>query len=154
MYARKQCFHCQEKQMKTLFAVMEQGVPHHHSQHKTIYSYRVFGRCQACGRLQLERYSHDCWGYHGDEDWDMYWWFLFDEASAEQLLEQFDNCTTPLNPNCSCSIHQSLRTASEHLYTGRSSVEYAQDKAEYQQAQVVISEEGLRLQKADRSAGS
>lgn len=142
-YHRKSCFSCQQQTMSLLFAIAERGVPHEAIFHETIYSYRAIGRCSACGRAQLERHPHDCWGYHGDEDWEMYWWFLFDPAVTQPLLNLINHCPTPLDPYCKCDSHQQIRTASEYLHSPIPHVVYANDQTPFNQ--VTLSTESNKL---------
>ena len=122
MYERKNCLVCQSVALEPLIHIMARGYPHGHRQHEVSYRYKTAVVCRSCGQGQLESYSHDCWGYHGDEDWDMYWWFLFDVVQTAQLSQLVAQCPTPLAADCACDLHRSLQSSCERLFSSHRSV--------------------------------
>ena len=110
------CLGCGQAQLQPLLWIAETGLPHDLSGHHIIYTCRVIFACPLCCQAQLESYSHDCWSH--DEDWDMYWWYLLDPNSTQQLCQLMGACPAPLSPTCPCALHQALRPISERLYGG------------------------------------
>lgn len=111
------CPACEIVGLQPLCLIHQRGVPHGQEHHQTVYDHQILSHCSQCGHGQLESYSHDCWSY--DEEWDMYWCYLLppaDVVALQGLLR--DGCPTPLNGECPCALHDSLRRSAERIHTG------------------------------------
>jgi hypothetical protein len=95
-----------------------EGVPHGAPGHTFTFGYNIVSACETCGHGQLEKYSHDCFHYEGDEDWDMYWWYALRPDDITRLRDRLAHCPDPLNAACECALHQSLRSSSMRLWGG------------------------------------
>jgi hypothetical protein len=104
--------------VRLLLNLSVEGVPHGAPGHTFTFGYNIVTVCEACGHGQLEKYSHDCFHYEGDEDWDMYWWYALRPADVTLLRELLPHCPDPLNAICACALHQSLRVSSMRMWGG------------------------------------
>ncbi len=112
--------------MQPFLNLSETGTSHGAAEHNFTHAYQIMAICEACRHGLLEKYSHDCFQYHGDEDWDMYWWYALDPIALGRLRELLTACPDPLNAACACAPHRSLRDSSERLWGG---VQHAVDPA-------------------------
>jgi hypothetical protein len=95
--------------------INREGVPHGSPEHNVSYSTKILLGCPQCKRGWLQSYSHDCWAYHEDEPWDMYWWFMLEQEDMQRLDTLLEECPTPLDPQCSCDLHHALRNETRYL---------------------------------------
>jgi len=116
--ARTSCLICGSRQLQPFLNLSETGIPHDAAGHNFTHAYHVIAICEACGHGQLEIYSHDCFHYYGDEDWDMYWWYALQPAEVLRLRALLEGCPDRLNAQCSGALHRSLRESSERLWGG------------------------------------
>ena len=105
------CLVCDNKGLAKLLLVKEQGVPHGTPGHDVVHDVTLLLVCQHCKHAILQVYSHDCLPYEGDEDWEMYWWFVLKPDGLAHLRTWLPSCPRPLDPHCSCALHQGLRSA-------------------------------------------
>jgi hypothetical protein len=116
--ARLHCLLCGSSRLRLLLNLSIEDVPHGAPGHVFTFGYNLVAVCDACGHGQLEKYSHDCFHYEGDEDWDMYWWYAFTPDDVARLRNRLAQCPDPLNAACACALHQSLRSSSLRLWGG------------------------------------
>jgi hypothetical protein len=116
--ARTTCLICGSRQLHPLLNLSETGISHGAAGHNFTHAYQIIVMCEACGHGQLEKYSHDCFHYYGDEDWEMYWWYALSPIGVRRLHELLADCLDPLDANCNCALHRSLRESGEHLWCG------------------------------------
>ncbi|MFD0687063.1 hypothetical protein [Actinomadura fibrosa] len=69
----------------------------------------LVGACASCGGGVIEKYSFDDWDTGAPETYDMYWWWRMDAADTAAFREMLRPCPAPLDPDCACPIHESLR---------------------------------------------
>ena len=116
--ARSTCLSCGSRQLQPLLILSVEDVPHGAPGHVFTFGYNIVAECEACGRGQLEKFSHDCFHYEGDEDWDMYWWYALRPDEVMRLRDLLARCPNPLDATCACALHQSLRSSSMRLWGG------------------------------------
>jgi hypothetical protein len=116
--ARISCLICGSQQLQPLLNLAVDGVPHGAPGHVFTFDYDILALCEACGHGQLEKYSHDCFHYEGDEDWDMYWWYALRPADVTRLRALLTDCPDRFDAACECALHQSLRASSLRLWGG------------------------------------
>lgn len=116
--ARNSCVICGSRQLQILLNLSVEDVPHGEPGHIFTFGYNVVSVCEACGHGQLEKFSHDCFHYEGDEDWDMYWWYVLRPDDAARLRDLLVGCPDQLDAACECALHQSLRASSMRLWGG------------------------------------
>jgi hypothetical protein len=124
--ARATCVICGSRQLQPLLNLAVDGVSHGAPGHVFTFDYDILALCEACGHGQLEKYSHDCFHYEGDEDWDMYWWYALSPTTLNRLRDLLVACPDRLNAKCDCALHRSLRESGERLWGG---VKHAVDPA-------------------------
>jgi hypothetical protein len=112
------CLICGSRELQPLLSLYEEGVDHGSPGHSITYAYGVLAACQACGRGQLESFSHDCFHYYGDEDWDMFFWFALEPPDVVRLRDALRGCPDPQDAGCGCAPHVSLRASGSHLWGG------------------------------------
>ena len=115
------CLICGSRQLQPLLNLSEEGMSHSAAGHNFTYAYQIITVCGACGHGQLEKYSHDCFHYYGDEDWEMYWWscarFERGAPPARYCLRRI--ARIDLNAACAmCALHRSLRESAARLWGG------------------------------------
>jgi hypothetical protein len=115
---RSHCLICGSQRLQPFLNLAVEGVLHGAPEHNFTYVYRIMTRCGECGHGQLEKYSHDCFHYEGDEDWDMYWWYVLRPADVARLRSLLVGCPDQFNAACECAFHQSLRASSMRLWGG------------------------------------
>lgn len=116
--ARSSCLICDSQQLRPLLNLSVEDVPHGAPGHLFTFGYNIVVTCEACGHGQLEKYSHDCFHYYGDEAWDMYWWYALSPTTIGRLRDLLSACPDPLNAVCDCALHRSLRGSGERLWGG------------------------------------
>ena len=116
--ARAHCLICGSSQLRPLLNLSVEDVPHGAPGHVFTFGYNSVSVCEACGHGQLEKYSHECFHYEGDEDWDMYWWYALKPDGVARLRGLLVSCPDPLNAACECALHHSLRASSMRLWGG------------------------------------
>lgn len=116
--ARARCLMCGSSPLRPLLNLSVEDVPHGAPRHVFTFGYNIVAECEACGHGQLEKYSHDCFHYEGDEDWDMYWWYVLRPADVARLRSLLVGCPDQFNAACECAFHQSLRASSMRLWGG------------------------------------
>ncbi len=116
--ARAGCLICGSRQLQPFLNLSETGTSHGAAEHNFTHAYQIIAICEACGHGQLEKYSHDCFHYYGDEDWEMYWWYALSPTTMNRLRDLLADCPDPLNTACDCTLHRSLRDSSERLWGG------------------------------------
>jgi hypothetical protein len=97
--------------------IRKEGEPPGEPGHNILYTVHTVAACPVCRQGQMEEYTHDCWSPPGEEDWDMYWWYLFDQKEIAFLRSLLVTCPSPLNPACDCRLHEDLRTSCEGLFS-------------------------------------
>jgi hypothetical protein len=117
-YDRIACLICGSRRRRPVVWMAEAGIPHGDEGHELVYSAAVISCCESCGHGQLERYSHDCFSFYQDEDWDMYWWYALDPTTVTDLRQQLAGCPDPANGRCDCPVHTAWRTDCRALYGG------------------------------------
>jgi len=118
MYLLSDCPVCDNKGLEELLRLKERGVPHDTPGHEVVHDATILLVCPNCQRGILQVYSHDCWGYEGDEDWEMYWWYVLEPEGLAQLRTWLPSCPQPLDPQCYCDLHQHLRATTTSLHAG------------------------------------
>jgi hypothetical protein len=108
--ARAICLICGSRSLQPFLNLSETGTSHGAAEHNFTHAYQLIVVCEACGHGQLEKYSHDCFHYYGDEDWEMYWWYALNPIDLRRLQV--------LLAACSCALHRSLRDSGERLWGG------------------------------------
>jgi hypothetical protein len=116
--ARKSCLFCGSQRLQPLLHLAAEGLPHGAAGHLFAFGYDSMTTCEACGHGQLEKYSHDCFHYQGDEDWDMYWWYALRPGEVARLRDLLERCPDRLNAQCTCALHHSLQESSVRLWGG------------------------------------
>jgi hypothetical protein len=116
--ARATCVICGSRQLQPLLNLSVEDVPHGAPGHVFTFGYNIVAVCAACGHGQLEKYSHDCFHYPGDEDWDMYWWYALRPGDVARVRDRSARCPDRLNAECACALHRSLRESSQRLWGG------------------------------------
>jgi hypothetical protein len=116
--AHARCLICGSSHLQPLLNLSVEDVPHGAPGHVFTFGYNIVTVCETCGHGQLEQYSHDCFHFEGDEDWEMYWWYAFDPHTMSRLRDLLTTCPDPLNAGCSCALHHSLRDSSKRLWGG------------------------------------
>lgn len=144
VYHRSTCVVCGAAGLRPVAALKETGVPHEAEGHNVAYSYRTIVKCEACGHGQLEAFSHDCWDH--DDDWDLYWWYALTPATLQTLQQHLHACPAPLDPQCACALHQSLRKSADGIYGGVRGVFSAFGKVAFAWARVAQVEGVWRLE--------
>jgi hypothetical protein len=118
MYLLSDCLVCDGKELEELLRLKERGIPHGAPGHEVVHDVTTLLVCQRCQHAILQVYSHDCWAYEGDEDWEMYWWYVLEPEGLAYLRTWLPSCPQPLDPNCSCALHEGLRAAETSLHAG------------------------------------
>lgn len=116
--ARTQCLICGSSQLRPFLNLSETGTPHGAAEHNFTRAYQTFAICDACGHGFLEVYAHDCFHYYGDEDGDMYWWYVPDPIAMNRLHDLMAQCPDPLSTACDCALHRGLCHSGERLWGG------------------------------------
>ena len=124
--ARSRCLICGSSRLQPFLNLSETGTSHGAAEHNFTHAYQIIVICEACGHGQLEKCSHDCFDYYGDEDWDMYWWYALSPIMLTRLRDLLVACPDRLNTACNCALHRSLRDSGERLWGG---VKHAIDPA-------------------------
>ena len=93
-------------------------MPHTEAGHQFAHAYSIVSVCGVCGHGQLEQYSHDCFSFYEDDDWNMYWWYALAPAEVSRWRARVDRCPDRLNAQCDCALHRDLRASGEHLAGG------------------------------------
>ncbi len=75
-------------------------------QRGSTYDDKALYRC-ACGAIQYEHYSHDCWSPPSDEPWNMC--FRNRVEDVERASALVAACKTPFETDCRCPLHELLR---------------------------------------------
>jgi|GEM_PF-2916950 len=120
------CLVCTAQALEEPVWIRHQGVPHHKAGHRFTYTAQRLQRCGACGSSQIEYYSHDCFAYYEDEEWDMYWWYALDSHSTHAFFDFLVSCPKIHATDCTCPAHKALR-ARELPWTGLRST-YSRDE--------------------------
>ena len=128
---RTHCLICGSHELRPLLSLSEEGALHGESEHNFAYSCNSVAVCEKCGHGQLESYSHDCFSYYEDEDWEMYWWYALSPAEVLRLRALAGRCPDRLNPECGCSIHRNLRYSVERLSSGVDHAVFPEEKADF-----------------------
>ncbi|HLV98200.1 MAG TPA: hypothetical protein VKT82_05930 [Ktedonobacterales bacterium] len=118
MYVLPICPVCDGEGLAEVLRLKERGVPHDAPGHAVVHDATILLVCQHCQRGILQVYSHDCWAYEGDEDWEMYWWYVLEPEGLAHLRTWLQSCPQPLDPQCPCALHQDLRASTTSLYAG------------------------------------
>ncbi len=118
MYVLADCLVCDSEGLVELLQLAERGVPHDTPGHEVVHDATVLLVCQHCQHAILQHYSHDCFAYIGDEDWEMYWWYVLEPEGLAHLRTWLPSCPQPLDPHCPCVLHQTLRTSTTSLHAG------------------------------------
>ncbi len=111
IYAQPVCLHCHHPTLCPIACIDSEGTPHGSSTHTFVYRYTNLALCTACHALQFECCAHDCWSYHEDEPWDLYWWYNLLPPDAMRLWAYLMLCRHPFVAQCSCRIHRQLRAS-------------------------------------------
>lgn len=125
------CNICDSDNLIPLMHIAKTGVPHSSPGHKYTCDSTVLLVCQECQHGQVVKYSHDCWAYHGDEDWDMYWYYDLQPADMKRLETLLAECPHPLDADCSCGVHAAMKTAWELTSTYKANVKMSAQKVPY-----------------------
>lgn len=104
------CNVCDSEDLTPVMNISKTGVSHGLPGHNHTYDYTVLSVCPKCQHGQLVKYSHDCWAYYGDEDWDMYWYYDLQTSDIKQVDALLEKCPNPLDTDCSCAIHTAMKT--------------------------------------------
>ncbi|GCE06882.1 hypothetical protein [Dictyobacter aurantiacus] len=139
MAAITSCLVCQASGLELLMHVRDAGIPHEASGHNFAYASTLLLACQQCGSGILQKYSHDCWNYWEDEDWDMYWWYVLDLTSMQTIRQLLETCPAAQDPSCNCTLHLILR-GSETIYGGIQHANAPSSHADF--ARLTIVQEG------------
>jgi hypothetical protein len=107
------CNVCDSENLTLFMDIAKTGVSHGLPGHKYTYDSTILLVCQQCQHGQLVKYSHDCWAYFGDENWDMYWYYDLQPSDMKQLEILLRECPNPLDADCSCAVHTTMKTAWE-----------------------------------------
>lgn len=107
--ARESCPVCGHDGLNGLAMIAETGVTHGRPHHNFTHTYWKTAVCPTCDHAIIEQFSHDCFGYYGDEDWDMFWWYVLAPGDTAVLRQHLAACPASLDGNCDCALHQSLR---------------------------------------------
>lgn len=116
-HQRTTCIACGHADLQPVMWIRKTGEPPGSPDHNIVYEYNTVAACPTCSQAQMEELSHDCWSAPGEEDWDMYWWYLFDSEELILLRNLLAACPAPLDPACTCSLHQDLRKSCEGLFS-------------------------------------
>ena len=141
--ARLRCLICGNSRLQPLLNLSFEDIPHGAPGHIFTFGYNIVSVCEACGHGQLEKYSHDCFHYAGDEDWDMYWWYVLRPDDVTRLRNLLVRCPAAFNAACECALHQSLRASSMRLWGGVRHAVNPAGKVEF--AWVVLDEQPDRV---------
>ena len=117
MTAIASCLVCQATNPERLMHVRDAGIPHEAAGHNFVYASTLLLACQQCGSGILQKYSHDCWNYWDNEDWEMYWWYVLDLGDMRTIRKMLEACPAAQDPTCNCDLHRILR-GSENIYGG------------------------------------
>jgi len=98
---------CQTKELVRLLFLHKSGEPPDDPKHQIAYDHDVVEICPSCNGATLERLRHDCFDF--EEVWDQYEWYELSPEDCVRLREVASRCGQPLNPFCTCEVHQSLR---------------------------------------------
>ena len=112
------CPVCRAGSLATDALILEsEGVPPMNPGHELTYRHRIVRVCDRCGGGMLERLSHDCFNPDWeDEPWDTILTYELAPADVDRLralIREF--CSQPLDPTCSCALHESLRASCDAL---------------------------------------
>ncbi len=140
--AWKNCLACKELVLHKYFLISERGTSHIAHDHNFIYSYKLISECANCEAGTLEIYSHDCFGYHGDEPWDMYWYYLIPKDQMQQLKPHIATCKSPLVATSQCPFREKFTGAVSRLYGGIHSIEAPYHQMEYAILYITINSNG------------
>ncbi len=151
--ARTRCLICGSRQLQPVLNLSVEDIPHGAPGHVFTFGYKLIAECEACGHGQLEKYSHDCFHYEGDEDWEMYWWYALRPDALLRLQALLESCPNRLDAACECALHKSLRASSQRLWGGVTHAVNPTGKVTY--AWVVLEEQSDYAElKIDLQAGS
>lgn len=107
------CNICDSENLTLFMNIAKTGVSHGLPGHQYTYASTILLVCQQCQHGQLVTYSHDCWGYFQDEDWDMYWYHDLQPSDMKQVEILLRECPNPLDADCSCAVHTAMKIAWE-----------------------------------------
>jgi len=106
---------CQTKELVRLLFLNKSGEPPGDPKHQIAYDHDVVEICPSCNGATLERLRHDCFDF--EDVWDQYEWYELSPEDCVRLREVAARCSEPLNPFCTCEVHQSLRESMRALPT-------------------------------------
>src|SRR5439155_9112196 len=89
------------------------GEPPEHPDHMIGYDHDLVEICPTCNGATLERLRHDCFDY--EDVWDQYEWYELTPADGTRLRTLAAICPRPLDHNCTCTLHTSLRSSAKTL---------------------------------------
>lgn len=108
------CRSCKTRGMREVLVLHRQGVPDGYPDHTMVYCHWVYRVCARCGQGELEYRDHDCFGAPNDPDepWDLDDYYPLPPAEAAWLMALIrEICPQPLEPECACDLHESLRAS-------------------------------------------
>jgi len=136
--AWKTCLACKERALNEYFLISERGTPHGTYNHNVTYSYKFISECTNCASGVLETYSHDCFGYHGDEPWDMYWYYWLPKDQMQKLKPYITTCKSPLLATSPCPFREKFANVTSKLYSGIPSIENPYNQMKYAELYITI----------------
>ena len=104
---------CETKELTRLLWLEKSGEPPEHPDHMIGYDHDLVEICPTCDGATLERLRHDCFDY--EDVWDQYEWYELTPADGARLRTLAASCPTPLDHNCTCALHTSLRGSAKSL---------------------------------------
>ncbi len=107
------CVACGSEAVQALILLDQDGVPPAQECHAILYMHTVVGQCSVCGAGLVERYEHDCFDW--EDLWNEYEWYELDASDMKRLLIVLQDCPAPLSPQCTCPIHDALRSSYRSL---------------------------------------
>ena len=89
------------------------GFPPGQPEHAITYSHVALVFCGACRGGHVEDLRHDCFDI--EDVFDEYEWYVLDSSDMSRLSGLLEGCPLPLEPDCTCSVHCSLRASCREL---------------------------------------
>ncbi|WP_139190647.1 hypothetical protein [Actinokineospora iranica] len=107
--------------VEAVVMIDKRGVPHGDDGHNVVYDHTTAFACpKAHG--SVAHFSHDCFAPPWEEEWDMWWSWELTEAAVDALRTGLVHCPAPLDPDCECAAHISLRKTRPLIRKARVSV--------------------------------